>query len=82
MSARRCPGCAVYYPDFPEHKKCGVCGRVTTLYRKRGPEPDWKERAAEAYYKRHDEAREGPTPEELGAAEAKEIIALEQGMTK
>lgn len=86
MSARRCSTCNYYWPHTSEYARCPTCGeRTDSLADTRPMSRDEAKRiAARAEFDRRYEHREAerlrrgePTPEELGAAEAREIIRLE-----
>lgn len=84
MAARRCSRCSLNWPVLDAFKRCPVCeGRTWSAANAEPMTADEakvavREAQFERYYEKHDEEREGPTPEVEGAQEAREIIALER----
>ncbi len=89
MSARRCSRCSLNFPHATRWGRCPVCGEKTDSLADARPMSEQEARsvAAHAEHDRHYARREAerrrrgePTPEELGAAEAREIIALNEAL--
>lgn len=86
MAARRCSRCALDFPHLSRWSRCPVCGEKTDSLAEVRPMSESEARSVAAHaefdrlYERREQERRRrgePTPEDLGAAEAKEIIALE-----
>lgn len=85
MPADYCAHCKLYWPTDTED--CPRCDKGTKRYDHTPPMP--KERYERVirecfydYYERREEGREGPSPEELGRKDAKEILELEGFMAQ
>lgn len=87
MPAKVCPDCNVPWPSTVDYKTCPFC-LVDTEYQsgrnaisKAKAESEVAHVKFERYYKAWEERREKqgePSPEALGALEAKEILRLER----
>lgn len=92
MSARRCSRCALDWPDRQAFRRCHQCGGRTDWVSNADamPEPEAtsleRRLRFEREYEKYDRGeesecgpgREGPTPEFVGALEARAIIELER----
>lgn len=95
MPSRRCPRCLLEFPagsikqgkKVYEFKQCPDCGEGTwsSLSGTAMSHSEAIGRCLRAefktFYRKWDRARKGPSPDELGRAEAQEIIALEQSLS-
>ncbi len=94
MSSRRCALCLTEWPagsikhkeKVYEFKRCPECGEATwsSATGQAIPHAEAVARSLRAAFERFYDARErkrqGPSPEELGSQEAREIIALERNL--
>jgi hypothetical protein len=86
MTLYRCGNCGLSWPPKPDYRKCPVC-QEETVTRAKGAAMSMKEArhlARDADFERFYEAREKArvkageeSPEEIGAREARDILALE-----
>lgn len=83
-SARRCSTCSINWPVDVAYYTCPICRTRTGHMHDEIPISERQARSAirhhefEKFYTHHDAERKGPTPEEIGAREAEEILQLER----
>jgi hypothetical protein len=84
MTVFRCGDCGISWPPHKDYRKCPACEQ-RTVERVKGTALPLNEARTlarkaefERYYAKHDAARKGPTPDEIGKAEARSIIELER----
>lgn len=77
--AFRCKWCDVEWPNSPDYLICPVC-RTRTLFGAGNPLTNAEARSIvrgtefDEFYREREGEREGPTPEEVGEAEARDLI--------
>ena len=80
VATRRCNTCCLSWPDEEDYLRCPECRRKTYRYQNKTPMPveEAESRRSHALFDRYYELREserrGPTPEDLGAADAQEFL--------
>jgi predicted amidophosphoribosyltransferase len=85
VATRRCSACAANWPTDNRYTTCPTCGEKTDYM---GTASAMSRREAlhlvfEAHYERREQERirrGDPSPEEIGAAEARELIELERAV--
>jgi len=81
--AYRCSRCGIEWPNQHAFRSCPSCGESCSLIANGKPLPAAEVKSMVAHlsfermYEDRELAREGPTPEEIGVAEAREIHRLE-----
>lgn len=88
MAVNRCSMCGTNWPHHKSFNRCPVCLEKTDTVVRGKPITftEAKKLANEAeferYYAEHDRRRKGPSPEEIGAEEARSIYELDQAFNE